>query len=878
MNNISIKIKLIGLIVISLVVLSASILSVSIYKSSQSTDEDKLAQLNSITAAKKQHISNYFASIGNLLISTANSASTGDALYIMSRFFKQIEEDNNTEVNINEVRNELISHYNKHYVKDINFDLQGVNSKKNTENYLPKSNNGLLAQYIYILKNNANIGEKNQMTDSSSLDNTYTLNHSRYHPSFNIILEKFSLYDIFLVDMEGTIVYSTFKEKDYATNLKTGPYTNSGLAQANKKAYSIQKGKIAFSDFKPYEPSYNTPAAFAATPVYRGKKRMGNLIMQFPIDVIDNIMNFDNKFEESGLGRTGISYLVGEDHKMRNNSRFIKDIKDSNVISAGTTISTYKIDSESVDNALSGNSGMHIITMNGKHVLSSYSSFKIFDKTWAIISEIDEDEVLEKVVNLNILLIAIAAGILVLITLITLYLLKTNLFEPLHKFENGLLAFFKYLNNETSDVLHIEFKNNDEIGKMSKVINNNIDKVKESFEKDKTLLNETISVLGNFEQGDLTQRITTEVNNPALNELRDVLNKMGNNLEKNIDNILNVLETYTHYDYTKKVDSNNLKEHLLKLSDGVNLLGDSITKMLTENKKTGLIVDNSSDVLLKNVDTLNQASSEAAASLEETAAALEEITGNVRSTTEKVAQMSNYAKQVTDSASQGEILATKTTNAMDEINNQVTSINEAITVIDQIAFQTNILSLNAAVEAATAGEAGKGFAVVAQEVRNLASRSADAAKEIKELVENANIKANEGKNIADEMIEGYTSLNTNIDKTIDLISDVANASKEQETGIVQINDAINSLDQQTQKNAVVANETKSIAINTSELAKDIVSSANEKEFEGKDFIKIDSSNNYDSTLNLESSATITATKTHKTIIEKKDNNDDWESF
>ena len=117
--------------------------------------------------------------------------------------------------------------------------------------------------------------------------------------------------------------------------------------------------------------------------------------------------------------------------------------------------------------------------------------------------------------------------------------------------------------------------------------------------------------------------------------------------------------------------------------------------------------------------------------------------------------MTQHAKEVTDSVKEGEELASKTSLAMDEINEQVNAINDAITVIDQIAFQTNILSLNAAVEAATAGEAGRGFAVVAQEVRNLASRSAEAAKEIKDLVENANIKANEGKEIADVMIGGF---------------------------------------------------------------------------------------------------------------------------
>jgi len=309
---------------------------------------------------------------------------------------------------------------------------------------------------------------------------------------------------------------------------------------------------------------------------------------------------------------------------------------------------------------------------------------------------------------------------------------------------------------------------------------------------------------------------------------------MGSNIELNIDSVLNILEQYSNYNYMNKVDTKGVKEHLLRLGDGINFLGEAITGMLVENKCNGLTLDESSNILLKNVDILNRNSTVSATALEETAAALEEITSNISHNTENVIKMSGFANQLNTSSIQGTELANKTTTAMDEINDEVIAIHKSITIIDQIAFQTNILSLNAAVEAATAGEAGKGFAVVAQEVRNLASRSAEAANEIKTLVDNANTKTSYGKKITANMISGHTELNNNIAKTIELISDVETASKEQQDGIVQINDAINSLDRQTQENANIANATNNVAVQTDEISKMVVQSTNEKEFKGKD--------------------------------------------
>ena len=400
--------------------------------------------------------------------------------------------------------------------------------------------------------------------------------------------------------------------------------------------------------------------------------------------------------------------------------------------------------------------------------------------------------------------------------------------EEIDKYFQQLIEFLSY---EKSEFEYVESTGNKKVDDMFKNWNQQIKKFDKRTKDDMRVLGEIVLTADKVEQGIYKCRIKGDSDNPTISTLRNTLNKMLISIDDATSRISKVVTSYTNDDFTdyiKVVD--NYKDDMKLLMESINLLGKELGSSAKNNFQNGETLENSASTMTNSMNNLAEKANEQAASLEETAAALEEITSITRNNTQNATKMATLGQVVKKSVLSGEELASKTASSMDEINEKVKAINSAITVIDQIAFQTNILSLNAAVEAATAGEAGKGFAVVAQEVRNLANRSAEAAKEIKNLVEEANIKTNDGKLISSDMIEGYKELNKNISETINIIEDVSAASKEQMLGIEQINQTVNILDRVTQENAFESNQIKDISQSVSTLAYELLTDAKSKKF------------------------------------------------
>lgn len=537
-----------------------------------------------------------------------------------------------------------------------------------------------------------------------------------YAEHFKKINDTNAWYDLFFIDLDSNIVFSAAKESDLGMNINNSILRKSSLGKVFEKAKNAQVGHISVSDFKPYQPSNNEPAAFMMSKlVDKNKALVGYVAFQFPINKVNDIMQ-----QRDGMGETGETYLVGQDKRMRSDS-FLDPSGHSIVASFAGTIAANGVDTEAVSAAFNGESASKIIIdYNGNPVLSAYSTLDVGDFKWAIIAEIDEAEAFataNNLINLSTIIVIIAS---IVITLVGLFIAKTI----------------------------------------------------------STPIVQAIGIAQKVSNGDLTQKVIV-----------------------NQSDELGLLQQAMH-------------DMITKLKDMIEHISLSAEQQATASEELSSITALTNE----NVNRQHQATEQVATAINEMSASIDEVTNR----TSEASHAADTSKQLVTTSSiavsetieqirelSDGILTSKT--MIDEVQDGTKNIVNILVVIKGIADQTNLLALNAAIEAARAGEQGRGFAVVADEVRTLAQNTQNSTVEIEQMIQLLESKVH---NATDSMNKGSEQAKNIVDKT----HEVTRSLSEVEASVSIISDMNIQISTATQQQSEVAKDISQQAVQISDIS------------------------------------------------------------
>lgn len=728
----------------SMLVLAVSISWQATSKASVELEKVSMEKLTAIRDNKKSQIEDYFKTLENNAISFADIELTQHAMRSLAESFNTL---NN--IDINTAERSLKNFYQSQFAEQ----FKTLNNGKNSEplKLLNKlDNESKAAQYHYISNNPKTLGNKHEMQLAND-GSAYSLAHDLYHPHFKLYLELYEYYDIFLVDINsGKVVYSVFKELDYATSLVDGPYSNSGLAAAFDAAKTLNKGETALIDFERYLPSYNAAAAFISTPIVENGDTTGVLIFQMPVGRINDIMTNNKQWKKSGLGDSGESYIVGANKKARSVSRFLIEDPElfkeeiikvgvnadlaAEIIAKGTNIGLQTIDTQGVNNALSGRSNTEIIEdYRGVEVLSSYTPIDIKGLEWVILSEIDEAEAFGGIISMRneiLLISAIIAIAMMALGQFVSALFANSITRPII----DMVDTISHISSDHNLSLRTDASRSDEIGQMGTSINN---------------------MLNAFQS--LVQKILTSTVNLAA-----------------------ATEELSSVSATTK---------------------DGIYRQRSETEQLATAMHE----MVATVAEVARSTAEAANAAEETDIQAQAGKASIEKTSRELKTLDD--KLVASSS------------VIEQLNQDSEKIGSVLEVISAIAEQTNLLALNAAIEAARAGEQGRGFAVVADEVRTLAAKTQNSTQEINGIIEGLQKRA---KLAVKAMHESRENANITITQardthtTLEQITVAVNQITEMSMQIASAAEEQNSVAEEINRNVVAISDVSEISANGSD--------------------------------------------------------------